>query len=215
MKTKQKYSHIIWDWNGTLLNDVQWCIEVINTMLAKRGIQTLQNVSDYHNAFCFPIIQYYINAGFDFSTENFEDVAKEYITLYHSSKNSNYNLYSNAKPVLSAINRRGITQIILSASELNNLLSQVAEFNIAGYFDEMLGLSNIYAKSKINIGLDYISRKEVSNAILIGDTTHDYEVAKSLGTDCILIPSGHQSREALQSCNVPLLNDISHVLDYI
>lgn len=215
MEVKKKYSHVIWDWNGTLFDDVDWCIEVINIMLAKRGIQTIQSVAEYHKAFCFPIIQYYINVGFDFDKEPFEDLAREYISLYHSGKSGNCKLHAGTEAVLANIKERGIEQIILSASETNNLLSQISEFDIADFFDEMLGISDIYAKSKIEIGLDYISRKNVSNAILIGDTRHDYEVAKALGVDCVLIPNGHQSKDELLSCNVPIIDDISLVVEYI
>ena len=215
MKTKKKYSHIIWDWNGTLFNDVAWCINVINMMLAKRGIKTLRDVSDYHNVFCFPIIRYYENVGFNLNHEKFEDLAKEYIQLYHSDKSGNCGLYNNTETIINSIYKSGIKQIILSASEIDNLLSQIGEFNIASYFDEILGLSDIYAKSKVDVGLDYISQNKVRNAVLIGDTKHDYEVAKSLGIDCILIPNGHQSRDVLMSCDVPVLSDISDVFDYI
>jgi len=210
-----KYSHIIWDWNGTLFDDVAWCIKVINTMLAKRGIATLRNVADYHNAFCFPIIQYYKNLGFDLKSEPFEDLAAEYISLYHSDKSGNCGLYPDTLTVLDYIRKNGITQTILSASETSNLLSQIDEFHISHYFDEILGLSNIYAKSKIDIGLDYIARKGVSNAILIGDTKHDYEVANALGADCILIANGHQSKEALLSCHTLVLDDISSAIWHI
>lgn len=215
MQPKERYSHVIWDWNGTLFDDVNWCIKIINIMLAKRGIKTLCGISEYQKAFCFPIIQYYRNVGFNFDKEPFEDLAKEYITLYHSEKSGNCRLYPNTKTVLAAIREKCISQIILSASETSNLLSQISEFNIIGYFDEILGISDIYAKSKIETGLDYISRKKVNRAILIGDTKHDFEVSKALGVDCILIPNGHQNRETLLSCNVPVLEDISYVIDYI
>lgn len=120
-----------------------------------------------------------------------------------------------AETVLNTISECGITQIVLSASEMSNLSSQMGEFDLADYFDEILGLSDIYAKSKIDLGLNYISRNKVEKALLIGDTTHDCEVAKSLGADCVLIPNGHQSRETLLTCGVPVLDDISCVLGYI
>ena len=211
----KKYSHIIWDWNGTLFDDVAWCIKCINVMLAKRGSQTLQSVADYHTAFCFPIIKYYENVGFNFVSEPFEALAKEYIALYHAGKSGNCGLYPNAEATLKSIHQSDITQIILSASEMGNLLSQLSEFDIAHYFDETLGLSDIYAKSKIDIGLDYMARKGVNNAILIGDTQHDYEVAKALGADCVLIASGHQSKGVLLSCGVPVLDDISSIDKYL
>jgi len=212
---QQRYEHVIWDWNGTLFDDVNWCMGVINTMLAKRGIQKLHGIADYHDVFCFPIIEYYRNVGFDFECESFEALAAEFIALYHSNKSGNCKLHINAETALSSIFESGVSQTILSASEINILMSQVSEFDIAGYFDEILGISDIYAKSKLDIGQDYIARKNIKNAVLIGDTKHDYEVAMTLGIDCILIPSGHQSKSELSSCGVPVLDDISCVPKHI
>jgi len=211
----KKYSHIIWDWNGTLFDDVAWCIKVINTMLAKRKIKTLGGISDYHNAFCFPIIQYYKNIGFNLDNESFNDLAAEYIAAYHAQKSGNCALFASTHATLDAISKSGIKQIILSASEAGNLLSQISEFDIADYFGEILGISDIYANSKIDIGLDYMARSNVGNAILIGDTVHDYEVAKALEIDCALVPNGHQSKEMLMTCDAPILDDISCVVKYI
>ena len=214
MENKKAYSHVIWDWNGTLFNDVGWCVKVINKMLSARGIKTLKSVSEYYNAFCFPIINYYKNVGFDFSKEPFEKLAIEYISLYHSGKSGNCKLYKNTGLVLEALKENGVIQVVLSASETGNLLSQMGEFDINYYFDEILGLSDIYAKSKIDIGLDYMRRKNVARALLIGDTEHDLEVANALGVDCVLISSGHQSREKLLACNVPVAEDITQILEY-
>ena len=36
--TSRKYSHILWDWNGTLLDDAWLCVEVMNSMLAERDL---------------------------------------------------------------------------------------------------------------------------------------------------------------------------------
>jgi len=210
-----KYSHIIWDWNGTLFNDTDWCIECMNTMLTKRKLPTIQDINAYHSAFCFPIIQYYKNIGFDFQQEPFETLAKEFIALYHSDKSGNCKLHTGTEEVLNTIHEYGITQSILSASEIINLQSQINEFEITDYFDEILGGSNVYAKSKIDIGLNYMARKNITKAVIIGDTVHDNEVATALGTDCVLIPNGHQSREMLSQCDVPVLDDISQIIAYI
>jgi len=212
---QKTYSHVIWDWNGTLFDDVAWCMSAMNKMLAGRGIKTLDSVAEYHSAFCFPIVNYYKNVGFDFSKESFEELAKEYIELYHSRKSGNCKLYNNAKAVLNTLRDKEITQVILSASEIGNLQSQMSEFDISHYFDEILGISDIYAKSKVNIGLDYISRKAVSRALMVGDTNHDFEVANALGVDCVLIARGHQSRGKLCSCGAEVLDDILQILDYV
>jgi len=210
----QKYSHIIWDWNGTLLDDTKWCIKSANIVLKKRGLPIIQSISEYRKMFCFPIMKFYERLGLDFSQEPFEELAKEYIRHYHSNKSGDIHLHKNAKTVLDYFKKQGISQVVLSASEQSNLLSQANEFEVADYFDEILGLSNIYAKSKIDIGLDYMSRKNITNAILIGDTDHDHQVAKALGIDCVLISNGHQDREILKNCGVPVLNDISCIIKY-
>ena len=210
-----KYNTIMWDWNGTLFNDVNWCIEVLNTMLSKRGLETVASVSEYHDVFCFPIIEYYKKVGFDFNKEPFEDLAVEFIELYHSNDTNKCKLFQSVEEVLSDIKKMGITQVILSASKMNNLESQISNFDIKGYFDELLGLDDIYAVSKIAVGREYVIRNNISNAILIGDTVHDYEVAGAIGVDCILIPNGHQSKEKLMSCGVTVLNDIKDVPAYI
>ena len=215
MKTTNKYSHIIWDWNGTLLNDTKWCMEVKNKMLSKRNLKTFNSLSEYRQVFCFPIKDYYIKIGFDFTKEPFEDLAIEFINLYHYNNTGNCQLNRNSELVLETIKQKGITQIILSASEINNLLKQVNQFKIIKYFQEILGISDIYAKSKIDIGLDYVKRNKVEKGLLIGDTIHDYEVAMALGIDCILIAQGHQSKERLLACGVPVLDNLEQIMEYI
>jgi len=184
-------------------------------MLSKRGIKTLRGLDEYRGVFCFPIIEYYRNVGFDFNVESFEVLAEEFIALYHSEKSGNCQLHLNAETTLDAIQKSGVKQIILSASEKKNLLSQINEFDIAKYFDDILGISDIYAKSKIDIGLEYLSQNDIKKAVLIGDSVHDSEVAEALGVDCILIPNGHQNKAALQSCNVPVVDDISSVIKFL
>ena len=211
----KKYNTIIWDWNGTLFNDVAWCIEVLNSMLSKRNLKTVAGVSEYHSVFCFPVIDYYRKVGFDFNKESFEVLAAEFIEKYHSDDRNKSCLFPGVSEVLLDIKDAGVAQVILSASKINYLEQQVSYFDIRDNFTELLGLSNFYAASKIDVGLEFINRNSNTNAVLIGDTKHDYEVAKALGIDCILIPNGHQSRETLMSCGVSVLDNITDVPVFI
>ena len=206
----EKYTHIIWDWNGTLLDDVELCFSTINALLAKRGLQPIKDIGTYREIFGFPIIDYYRRAGFDFANEPFDVPAAEFIERYHSD-DSRFRLFDGAAEILAAVNAMGLRQVILSASEINNLRAQVGLFDIAPYFDAILGISNIYAGSKIAIGREYVARNGIENAVIIGDTVHDYEVAQALGADCILIANGHQHRHTLLDCGVPVLDDLRDI----
>src|SRR5262245_43055202 len=50
--------HVIWDWNGTLLNDVTHAIDTINFLLEPRGLP-LMSIERYREIFGFPIRRYY------------------------------------------------------------------------------------------------------------------------------------------------------------
>ena len=212
---KKRYSYILWDWNGTLLNDVDWCVKQINRMLAKRNKRVLNNISEYHAAFCFPIIDYYRNVGFDFTEESFESLAKEYIEIYHGEGSGSVSLHRNTEYVLEIMQNLQVSQSILSASAQSNLEMQLKPFEIRQYFDEILGISDIYAKSKLEIGIDYLLRNNVQSAILIGDTTHDFEVSQAMGIECALVAHGHQSKEKLMQCNTPVFDNLDEVLSFL
>ena len=211
----RQYSHVLWDWNGTLFDDLWWCMRTINDMLRRRRLPQLETKAYYHRAFCFPIIDYYRNVGFDFEQESFDVLAKEYMNLYHSNATGHSGLHEYARIVMATIQKMGMHQVILSASRTDHLIQQVRRFDIERYLDELLGLSDIYAASKVDIGLEYMQRAHCTKAVMIGDTVHDYEVAKALGVDCLLIANGHQSRAALNMCCVPVLSDVFEVLDYV
>ena len=210
MAEQNKYTHVIWDWNGTLLDDVDWCVKSTNIMLEKRNLPIFKDTTAYHKIFGFPVIDYYRRIGFDFDKEPFEQLAKEFMDLYHSDSAA-FKLFPDAKNTLAFIKDHGLRQVVLSASELNNLRLQIKLLDVEDYFDEILGISNIYATSKRDIGVEYMARADIGRAVLIGDTAHDYEVAAALGVDCVLIANGHQSKSELAMCGVPVFDDINCV----
>lgn len=184
---------IIWDWNGTLLNDVDACVNSMNTMLSRRKMKMI-NIAYYKSIFTFPVQKYYEVLGFDFEKESFEELSVEYIDLY-KKESQNSPLQAGSVDVLESFKRANHKQIILSASEQKALENQVSQRDISQYFDSLLGLNNIHAKSKVNNAIEYIKKKNHNSdeIILIGDTYHDYEVAKALGCKSLLVNSGHQN----------------------
>lgn len=209
---EMKYSHVFWDWNGTLLDDAAWCLQVLNAMLAKRELPPVPDIESYREVFGFPTVDYYKRVGFDFEVESFESMAEEYIAHYHAENTGNCPLASGAEFTLRHIKSNGIKQLILTASKKENLEEQLKLFPIADCFDQLLAIDDIYARSKVQVGLDYVKSHPVQKGVLIGDTLHDYEVAKELGLDCLLVARGHHGRERLESCGVPVLEGLEEVL---
>ena len=118
-----KYTHIIWDFNGTVLDDLDICIESVNTLLRARGIKELESREAYRSVFGFPIIKYYEKIGFDFSKESFSTVAVEWVDQY-MSRVPNAKTNVGVTEMLEAIRRNGGKNILISATELNMLKTQ-------------------------------------------------------------------------------------------
>ncbi len=204
----KKYNQIIWDWNGTLFNDTQLCLEIINGILIRRKLEAL-TFKKYREIFTFPVKEYYRKAGLDFNKYPFEILGKEWINEYEKRKYE-ADLHKGVRKILQSISKRTKQQSILSAYSQHTLIEMVKYFNIEKYFSYLIGLDHIYATSKIDIGRKLLTKlgNKPDEAVLIGDTFHDYEVAKELGIDCILIADGHQSKKKLLTSNVKVFNSL-------
>lgn len=208
---KNKYSHIIWDWNGTLLNDAWLCVDVMNGMLKEYSLP-LSTLEDYREVFDFPVREYYRKLGFDFSVHPFEKVGMDWMVLYNE-RQKEASLHEGAQEVLQFIRERGYRQSILSAREQNELRKETGEMGVSGYFDHVFGLDDHYAHGKTDVGrrLLEVLGAPLQSLLFIGDTLHDAEVAYELGIDCILIPNGHQSHLRLLSSGVPVISEIGEL----
>ena len=61
--------HIFFDFNGTIINDLDLCLDLLNQILTKQNKRNL-SMEEYKNVFTFPIRDYYIAAGVDFNLES-------------------------------------------------------------------------------------------------------------------------------------------------
>ncbi len=206
------YKHIIWDWNGTLLNDRWLCIESINNLLKNRGKPVLSE-KDYLAYFDFPVRDYYVRAGFNFTQEDFKIPALQFIDLYDKGRKECH-LQENALKVLKYFQENGISQSLLSASEESILNDMVDHFGLREYFSEVAGLNNHYAASKIDLGKKLLGKLAIlpDEVLMIGDTKHDHEVAQSLGVDIILYDQGHFPGYRLEDCGCRVISDLNELI---
>ncbi|MBR4295381.1 MAG: HAD family hydrolase [Clostridia bacterium] len=207
-----KYTDILWDFNGTILDDVGAGIISVNKLLSERGLKTISGVEEYHKAFGFPIIEYYKRLGFDFKKESYETLAPLWVEQYLINVRS-ANVFDDVLPTLESFRDMGMRQTIISATELGMLKRQLKDLGIENVFDEVMGLDNIHAESKVALAKVWKEKNQSAKALMIGDTVHDVEVAKEIGADCVLVARGHQSRQVLEGCGVKVFSDLKEVLE--
>ncbi|MEG1524759.1 MAG: HAD family hydrolase [Clostridia bacterium] len=210
---KNKLKLMIWDWNGTLLDDTELCYSIANLMRMERNMEPLLQVDSYREMFGFPVIDYYRRMGYTFETESYEDISVEFVNRYADMIHTCL-LQPHVQETLAEIQRRGIVQVLLSATGADRLAGQVEQFGLAGYFDEIIGGDNNLAHGKVDKAKALLARSGIqpSEALLIGDTDHDREVAAAVGCQCALLTSGHQLPSHLNTLGVPLLSDVQEVL---
>ena len=206
---------IIWDWNGTLFDDLALCVGVMNGMLERRGLPGL-SVERYRQVFTFPVRRYYEAVGFDFARDSFEDLSVEFISTYESRRHE-CPLQPGARPVLEKLGAGGRRQFMLSAYNQATLRELVHDFELGGFFDRLMGLDNIYAHGKLELGRELMAgiSEPPERTILVGDTLHDVEVARDLGIGCLLVAHGHQSRKRLEESGARVVDNLSEVADEI
>lgn len=203
------YAHILWDWNGTLLNDVSVCISVLNLLSRDYDIPPITPDS-YRKRFGFPVIEFYRELGYDFQRESFTQVSHRYMQQY-SAQLDHCELQPGAMEFLTTLRQAGIIQSVLSAYEQKKLDTAIAHFALTGFFHRVIGLNDYAANSKITHGLDYLASDPPhrDHMLMVGDTLHDAEVARHMGLDCVLLSCGHQSPERLAAADVPVLSDFA------
>ena len=209
-----KYTHILWDFNGTILNDVGVGIESVNALLEKRGLPIIPDAEHYRNVFGFPVIEYYKKFGFDFSSEPFSKLAVEWVDEY-MSRVATAAVNEGVVDLLKKIRSNGLGQILVSATEREMLLKQLLTVDVSDMFDAVYGLDNIHAVNKISIARAWREENPTARALFVGDTDHDYETAAAIDADCVLFCGGHQSRERLEALGCRVINEICELNEMI
>lgn len=207
--------NILFDFNGTIVDDVDLCLDILNEMLVLRNHPPI-SIEKYLEIFTFPVIEYYKKAGFILPEDDFDELAKYFIKEY-SKRNNLCKLNDGVEDILSFFYSQGKKMAIVSASWIDLLKRQLAFYHIDKYFFGISGLDNISAEGKISSAQRFIfeNKLDISKTIFIGDTLHDEEVAEALNIKCILIANGHQSRKVLEQGKSIVLDDISQLKDIL
>ena len=196
-----KYKHIIWDYNGTILDDTQLVLDILNIMLEEKSLPTC-TMDEYREVFDFPIIDYYKNVGFDLDRYSFAELANQFTDMYEKMFEEAA-LREGIVETIENLHAKGYDQSILTAGREKNIKNEIKAFGLDKYIKEITGLHNNQAESKVFLAEQHLHKIKVrpEEILFIGDTTHDFLVAQEIGCDCVLLSGGHQSVGRLLAVN--------------
>ena len=206
---------VFFDFNGTIIDDLDLCLNILNEMLIDNNLKPISK-ERYKEIFTFPIEDYYKEAGFDFDKVSFSDLSKVFIKKYQGPSLS-CKLHDGIVDILKKLHEEDYNIVLLTASKRSNVIEQLVSFDIYKYFNEVLGIDDIYASGKVEIGINYMKNYEIdpNNAIMVGDTLHDALVAKEMGINCLLYSGGHQSKERLLTGGKEVIDNLNDIFKYI
>ena len=194
--------HIIWDWNGTLLDDTEAALKTLNIMIERRGGKPI-GMEFYLDTFAFPVRPFYDMIGIGAKSEDeWNEIAREYHETYLVQPKG---LNAGAVAALEAAKAAGCSQSMLSALRQDFLEVQMREYGIDKYFDFVYGSNNLHGASKVDRARELIARLAaacsltIPRFILIGDAVHDKEVADALGVPCVLVAQGSHAAWRLRA----------------
>ena len=202
---------MIWDFNGTIIDDVQLCIDIENQMVKDWNLQVPFITKEiYQENFCFPVIHYYQKMGYDLTKVSYEQISYEFQKRFDQGYQQ-MDLCLGFQDRVKQFQKEGYRQVILSATQQSELDKQVKHLNIDSFFEEVIGIQDNLAHSKVQRAMSWMENNQINpeDCTYLGDTDHDYEVAKAIGIDRFyLIAQGHQSASVLEKTGACVLKSL-------
>ena len=205
--------HIVFDWNGTLIDDAWIFVDILNALLKKRKLNEI-DIIEYQEMFCFPLSDFYQNLGFDVAPDAFNKLKEDFVFEYNKRQFLAH-LYPDSMDTLHKIKSHNVQLSILSASNQQILSSLTNFYSIDCFFSHILGVNNYEAVGKEDLGVNLLKNLSESKCdiAMVGDTDLDYKISQKLGIDCILISRGHQTHKRLSALGCPVVHSLADLLE--
>ena len=203
----------VFDWNCTLIDDVEACLEAKNAALTYLGAQQL-DLAGLQETFTFPIIHAYQRAGVDpdHYLEHAEKISEIFIAAYERAAEK-CQLREGVHDVLAWLHANDIPAIILSNHQMRPLKQRVEYMGLDHHFQAILGTEHyatiIRKMDKQERLTSYMAEHgyDPAQSLIIGDTHEEAELARNLGMTGISLTGGMFARHRLEACEPDYIID--------
>ncbi|MBW1599908.1 HAD family hydrolase [Streptomyces sp. JJ38] len=208
--------HIVWDWNGTLLHDIDAVIEATNLAFAEVGMEPI-TLERYRELYTVPVPRFYEKlTGRVPSEEEFAHL-NELFHRHYFDRVDTVTLTLGAAELLAARQAAGGTQSLCSLAPHDHLVPLVRKHGIEGHFTRVDGLATPLAghgKARHMAGhLRSLTDVEPSRTVVIGDALDDALAARHVGARAVLYTGGSHSRASLEGAGVPVVDTLADAVD--
>ncbi|MFG2408680.1 HAD family hydrolase [Streptomyces brevispora] len=212
MGTQGKYrTHLVWDWNGTLLDDNTAVVGATNAAFGEVGVAPI-SLDQYREMYCIPIPRFYERLMGRLPTEAEWDLMDVAFHRHYTEQRTGCGLTAGAAELLAQWQQAGRSQSLLSMYGHDELVPVVRGYGIEGHFLRVDGRTGRSGGSKAQhmerhfAALDGISPE---HAVIIGDAVDDAVAAAHVGARAVLYTGGSHSRASLEKAGVPVVDTLA------
>lgn len=203
--------HLVWDWNGTLLNDLHLVVAATNVAFASVGGPAV-TVDEHRVQFRRPVAAYYADVlGRAVDAEEFGRLDK----IFHDAYRKGLTTCRLADDATTALRSWRGSQSLLSMWFHEELVPAVRGYGLAGLFQRVDGLrvtapgdrkAAYLAQHLAALGIDG------SAAVLIGDSLDDADAAQAVGAGCVLYAGGFTDPDRLRASGHPVAETLTEAV---
>ncbi|MDK1473879.1 HAD family hydrolase [Streptomyces sp. 549] len=210
-------THIVWDWNGTLLHDIHAVIEATNAAFGEVGMEPI-TLDRYREVYCVPVPRFYERlTGRMPSPEEFA-VLDEVFHRHYFARVDTVGLTEGAAELLAARAPAGGTQSLCSLAPHQHLLPLVRRHGIEEHFLRVDGSrlrvngSGKAEQMAAHLVAMAASGVDAARTVVIGDALDDALAARHVGAHAVLYTGGSHSRASLASAGVPVVDTLAEAV---
>jgi phosphoglycolate phosphatase-like HAD superfamily hydrolase len=205
---------VIWDWNGTLLDDLHLVVDSVNASLTHLGVPTI-GVEDYQRHFERPLHGFYerlLGHPVD------DELMRVIDDVFHERYWSGYvaaELAVDAGRAVDMVADLSATQSVASMLRHDLLVPSIRQFGIEERMLAVDGHRGRVGETKEQHMARHVERLERmypemtrGDMVAIGDIVDDAVAAKAAGISCVLYDGGGQDRRALETMGVPVAGSL-------
>lgn len=208
--------HVVWDWNGTLLDDQRLVLQALNAVLVDAGLPPT-DAATYRRLYTRPIRVFYERLfGRPLGDREWARVDEVYHEAYHA-RLAQATLTADARDVLEDVEEAGLTQSLLSMYRHHELVPLVRRLGVADHFVRIDGLRGPGGGRKARELEAHLGSFDTSvdprDVLVVGDALDDARAAAHVGTRCVLYDGGSHPRAELEQAGVPVVPSLSGALE--
>ncbi len=207
-------SHLVWDWNGTLLDDLPIVIAAVNRTIGDFGLNPI-GAHDYRDHYTRPVRHFYDRLfGRAIEDEEWLRLNTGFHEAYFQLARR-VDLAPGARDAMESLDAAGWTQSLLSMSPQDWLDGIVRRLGIHHRFQIVDGLSGPTGGQKakhLEGHLDVLGIAG-SSVVVVGDTPDDVAAARHVGARAILFHGGSHHMDVLEAERVPIAETIEEAVE--